>query len=249
VDFRKRYIGYLNELAQLSRKHDELTDTDVRERLHEVINWCFIWGKPLKIFPGDFEMMSAPGNKAVAAATKSFIEDALAIVKADRVKPGAARHALIEDPRAKTSKGDSYDLFLGSSDEVLPAEKPAPDSDDVPEKSAKQPKHKQKYDLAELTVKAGGKTIVPTFDAKDDMYEYRWPSGSVSRFAGFYYSAEQIRAAALESLSEDEDDDNDDAPSVGARRNAMVAAFKVATKSAKKPAKKPAKKKSAAKKK
>jgi hypothetical protein len=228
--FRKRYIAYLNELAKLSRKHDELTDTDVRERLHEVINWCFIWGKPLKSFPKDFEMMSAPGNKAVAAATKNFIDDALAIVKADGVKPGAARNALIEDPKARTSKGDRYDVFLGSSDEVLPAEKPAPDSDDVPEKPSKKPKHVQKYTLDELAVKVAGKSIVPTFNADDGMYEYR-TKDSVTSFAGFFYTAAQIRAEALESFAED---DEDDVPAVGARLNRTIAAVKRATRAAKK---------------
>ena len=33
--FRKRYVAFLDELSKLAKKHDELTDTDVRERLPE----------------------------------------------------------------------------------------------------------------------------------------------------------------------------------------------------------------------
>lgn len=240
MDFRKRYIGYLNELAKLSRKHDELTDTDVRERLHEVINWFFIWGKPIQAFPKQFAMMSAAGNQSVAAATRNFIDDALAIAKAEGVKPGAARHALIEDPKAKSSKGDGYDVFLGSSDAVLPARKPAPDSVHAPAKLAKKPRHEQKYELADLAVKVGGKTLVPTFDATDGMYEYRAPDGSVTRLAGFFYTAEQIRAEALESLSDDDDDDDDNgdsAPAIGAKLTAKVPARSKKKSATRKPAK------------
>ena len=58
MEFRKRYVAFLNELSKLAKTHDELTDTDVRERLHEVINYHFVWDKPMKGFPKRFAMMS-----------------------------------------------------------------------------------------------------------------------------------------------------------------------------------------------
>jgi len=49
MHFRKRYVAFLNELSRLAKTHDELTDTDVRERLHEAINYHFVWNKPMGV--------------------------------------------------------------------------------------------------------------------------------------------------------------------------------------------------------
>ena len=95
--FRKRYVAFLNELSKLAKTHDELTDTDVRERLHEVINYHFIWGKPMKGFAKRFAMMSAAADRKVAAVVKKFVVDARRIAENAAVKAGASRHALIED--------------------------------------------------------------------------------------------------------------------------------------------------------
>ncbi len=73
--FRKRYVAFLNELSKLAKTHDELTDTDVRERLHEVINYHFVWGKPMKGFPKRFAMMSTAADRKVAAVVKKFVVD------------------------------------------------------------------------------------------------------------------------------------------------------------------------------
>ena len=43
--FSNVYTEYLNSLELIYQEHEELTDTDVRERLYVVINWYFIWGQ------------------------------------------------------------------------------------------------------------------------------------------------------------------------------------------------------------
>ena len=128
MEFRKRYVAFLNELSELAKTHDELTDNDVRERLHEVINYHFVWDKPMKGFPKRFAMMSLPADRAVAAVVKKFVIDARRIVENAAVKAGASRHALIEDDGAKSRSGDAYDVYLGSSAKVQKANRPAPDS-------------------------------------------------------------------------------------------------------------------------
>lgn len=124
MEFLQHYQEFLNRLETISEKHDELTDTDVRERLHEVINWYFVWGNPLFDFPQYYSMFSKKGNKLVSTATKKFITATQNIV----TPIGQERNDLLENPSAITLSGQSYDTFIGSIDTVLPPTKPTPDS-------------------------------------------------------------------------------------------------------------------------
>ena len=126
MTFASRYTKFLNTLEEISEEYDELTDTDVRERLHEVINWYFIWGKPVdNDFPKLYGMFSPEGDARVARAVRSFVEEASVI--AANLEFGMERNATIENPEITTESGNSYDLFLGSADVVLPPRKPASD--------------------------------------------------------------------------------------------------------------------------
>lgn len=127
MTFDERYTEFLNALEDAALEHDELTDTEVRERMHEVINWYFVWGNPLDAeFPKRYAMFSAEGDKKVAQAVRAFVEDACRI-GAD-LQPGAERHAALENFSIETKAGNSYDWFLGSSDKPVPPERPASDS-------------------------------------------------------------------------------------------------------------------------
>lgn len=127
MEFANIYRGYLNALEEIAEEHEELTDTDVRERLHEVINWYFIWGNPIeRDFPLRYSMFSSEGDELVAKATKEFIESARQIVS--EVEIGENRNELIEDFSIETNSGENYDLYLGSAETVLPQEKPASDT-------------------------------------------------------------------------------------------------------------------------
>ena len=57
MEFRNIPRSSIREEAR--EDHDELTDTDVREQLHEVINYHLVWDKPMKGLPKRFAMMSA----------------------------------------------------------------------------------------------------------------------------------------------------------------------------------------------
>lgn len=72
--FEEIYLHYLNELDELSQTYDELTDTDVRERLRDIIDWFFVWGHETKNFPKRFAMFSSKADKKVRTATLHFIE-------------------------------------------------------------------------------------------------------------------------------------------------------------------------------
>lgn len=122
------YTDYLNELEHIAEEHDELTDTDVRERLRDVINYYFVWGNPVdESFPQKYAMFSAEGDALVAQATRNFVEQAQQA--ASDVAVGNARNDLLESAEVETEEGASFDEFIGSTDEALPEEEPA--SDDV----------------------------------------------------------------------------------------------------------------------
>jgi hypothetical protein len=196
--FRKRYVAFLNELSKLAKLHDELTDTDVRERLHEVLSYHFVWDKPMAGFPKRFAMMSLPADRAVAAIVKKFVVDARRIADEAELKAGAPRHALLEDPAAKTRRGESYDVFLGSTEEVSRARKPAPDS--IYAKVAKKKKYRPAYTPQELAIDLGGKVITPTFDAENAFWQYRHNRMSTG-FHQDYFHPGELRQRAREALN------------------------------------------------
>jgi hypothetical protein len=128
MSFLNRYKQFLTELEQIAEEHDELTDTDVRERLHEVINYYFIWGNPIEAdFPKRYALFSARGDKKVHAVVKSFITEAVLLAQQEGLEVGEARNNVLENEEAVTENGTGYDEFLGSREETLPPEKPAAD--------------------------------------------------------------------------------------------------------------------------
>jgi hypothetical protein len=125
MKFIERYIQFLTELEQIDQNHEGLTDTDVRERMGEVINYYFIWGNPITPdIPRYFFMPTPNGDKALFKATYTFIIDALVCANAERIDTPAARHAALGDPAAITPQGNAYWLFLGYSENVLAPLKP-----------------------------------------------------------------------------------------------------------------------------
>lgn len=130
MSFRKRYQQFLNDLETVSAKHGELTDTDVRERLYEVLSYYFVWHKPVgKDFPKRYAMFTKAGDRAVAKTTRSFVVEAKKMAGEANIAPGPERHKILEDESIKTAGGNTYDWFLGSSDAPLPEAKPSPDDD------------------------------------------------------------------------------------------------------------------------
>jgi hypothetical protein len=202
MSFNKRYVAFLSQLEEIADGHHELTDTDVRERLHEILNYYFIWGKgSVTELPNRFAMSSSTADKRVAKAVKGFIVDALSIVEREGIDAGAPRHALIEDDTAGTSKGNIYHVFLGSSDEPLPATPPASDKKfryEVPSKKKKCVA--SPLELAQLTVNVEGADITPSFDGKFNMYQYILPSGATVGVMG--KTPEEVRASAKRAVEQ-----------------------------------------------
>ena len=203
--FKQRYVAFLSQLEEIADVHGELTDTDVRERLHEVLNYYFIWGKgDVTKLPKRFAMSSSTADRRVAKAVKSFIVDALSIAEVEGIMEGVARHALIEDDSAESNKGNAYDVFLGSSDRPLPATPPASDEDyqyEVAEVASKSQKSvASPIELAQLTVSVGGVDVTPSFNGKYKMYEYNLPGGATVGVMG--KTPEEVRVSAMRAVEQ-----------------------------------------------
>lgn len=199
MSFKTRYITFLSQLEKIADTHDELTDTDARERLREVLNYHFIWeeGSPTTL-PKRFAMFSPSADKKVAKVVHSFINDALEIAKAEGIAKGSARHALIEDENAVTDEGNSYEIFLGSSDRLMPATAPAPDKLFKHEKSSKNRDIPSPLDLTQLAVNVEGTDIFPLYNGEFSTYEYILPGGAMVAVSG--KKLEDVRTSARRAV-------------------------------------------------
>ena len=66
----KQLLNALDKLADDG--HDEVMDTDVRERMHEAVYKTLVVPQPDYQFPGEFGMFSPEGNKKVKAILAKF---------------------------------------------------------------------------------------------------------------------------------------------------------------------------------
>jgi hypothetical protein len=198
MSLSKRYVAFLSQLEEIADSHKELTDTDVRERLHDVLNYYFIWGKgSLTKLPKRFAMFSSTADNRVAKVVKIFIVDAISIAEKEGIVVGAPRHALIEDATAVTSKGNAYDVFLGSSEGPLPATLPVSDKVFEYEKPSKK-NVASPLELAQLTVNVDGADITPSFDGKFKMYTYSLPGGGAVGVTG--KTLEEVMGSAKRAI-------------------------------------------------
>ena len=110
------------KLEQLSKDYEELTDTDVRESLHMVLSYYFVWGKSMDRLPISYGMFSLEGDNAVANAVNQFLSSIFAIPEIGEVTIGKERLALLQNKEIKTHSGSEYDDFIGHSDEPLSLE-------------------------------------------------------------------------------------------------------------------------------
>lgn len=113
-------LRFYFELEDISNRHDELTDTDVREAIHLTLNRFFIWGHEHKKMPKSYGMFSQGGDSEVAVALEKFLNDP-AIRKIENILPvGEERLRFLQDATVQTKNGSLYDNFIGHVDQPLP---------------------------------------------------------------------------------------------------------------------------------
>jgi hypothetical protein len=115
---RELVLQFYNQLEGICQEHKELTDTDVRETLYAALNYYFIWGKPTDRLPVNYSMLSVKGNKDVADALEDFIKQAQEMATAEDIPVGQPRFEILQDDSITTKGGETYDLFIGFSEEI-----------------------------------------------------------------------------------------------------------------------------------
>lgn len=100
-------------LSEIESEHDDVTDTDVREALHEVVTFGFVWGRRLPASLRTLRMLSREGDARVISAVVSFLRDADGLFAG--VRFGQERLDVLQDRDIYPE----YDLFFGHTDEPL----------------------------------------------------------------------------------------------------------------------------------
>lgn len=120
MKIRTAVASLLAELERISLDHEEVTDSEVRESMHLVLNRCFVWAREQSPFPRRFAMSSRQGDSLVASALRRFLETTALPEMASSVPLGQPRLDLLQDPDVATENGSRYDDFLGHRDTPLP---------------------------------------------------------------------------------------------------------------------------------
>ena len=109
---REPLVGFLDALEAIGAEHEEVYDTDVRERLAEVIDRLLVTPSPAATVPAELGMFSPEGNELVREAVTTYLAEAAP--RADALKlDQAARRAAVWDGEAASSRGTPVDEFLG----------------------------------------------------------------------------------------------------------------------------------------
>jgi hypothetical protein len=105
----------LDNLDKVDEKYPEVTDTAVREMLHDAVRIYFVYGSPDGEYPtdNDFAMFTKRGNQAVHKAIVRFLTHP--DVKAARVElaTSEARLDAFQDDEVESSNGSHYDWYFG----------------------------------------------------------------------------------------------------------------------------------------
>ena len=108
---REPLVRFLDALEAIGAEHEEVYDTDVRERLAAVIEQRLITKSNEVDVPDELGMFSGVGQ-LVRAALVSYLAEASA--RADALNlDESARRAAVWDGEAASSNGTPVDEFLG----------------------------------------------------------------------------------------------------------------------------------------
>lgn len=110
----------LGDLERISTRHEEVTDTDVREALHLTLNYYFVWGNTRERFPRSFGMFSAEGDRLVGKAVQKFLDAIGESNELAAIPVGKARLDFLQHAGVKTEGGMQWDEFFGHRESPLP---------------------------------------------------------------------------------------------------------------------------------
>jgi hypothetical protein len=99
----------LDRLDAISKEHEEIGDTDVREQMSEAVYHAFIVQTPGYALPATFGMFEPAGNAAVRAALSEFIAAARDV----GLPTPQQRFAAVRDGSVLSEAGNPYDEHFG----------------------------------------------------------------------------------------------------------------------------------------
>jgi hypothetical protein len=108
----------LDDLDRIASRHEEVMDTDVRERMSEALRLLFLKPDSRRRLPQEFGMFSATGNKTVREALATFMEAARAAAVKARLKTPQSRLDAFQNIKVKSLSGNTYDDYFGHCDRL-----------------------------------------------------------------------------------------------------------------------------------
>ena len=109
----KQLLNSLDKLAEGG--HDEVMDTDVRERMHDAVYKTLVEPQPDYQLPDEFGMFSPEGNKKVKAILIKFFAHP-EFADAKTLPTPKARLDAFQDVEVESAEGNTYDEYFGYND-------------------------------------------------------------------------------------------------------------------------------------
>ena len=109
----KQLLDALDKLAEGG--HDEVTDTDVRERMHDAVFKTLVDPQPDYLLPDEFGMFSPEGNREVKVILSKFIAHP-EFAEAKKLPSPKERLDVFQDVDVESAGGNTYDEYFGYND-------------------------------------------------------------------------------------------------------------------------------------
>ncbi|MDY6976667.1 MAG: hypothetical protein SVW51_10650 [Pseudomonadota bacterium] len=108
-------LSFYKRLESLLESHNELTDTDVRESIHLVLTYYFVWNNGLSKFPKSFCMLNQEGDEAVGQIIYDFLNTVYSTSELRDICVGSERLNYLQNEELVTPRGRRYYDFIGIS--------------------------------------------------------------------------------------------------------------------------------------
>jgi hypothetical protein len=107
--------GLLDALEQVAEAHAEVFDTDVRERIWEVVECRYVRLDHSYEIPADLGMFSEQGNRTLRAALEHHLRNLVTVAEVFKLDTDAKRLRSFQNASVKSQhQGFRYDDFFGA---------------------------------------------------------------------------------------------------------------------------------------
>lgn len=107
----------LDAFDAIAVEHDDVTDTDVRESVRDVIQRGFIRPKPRFTVPSAFGLSTPEANARVRKALVTFLEHRAVTLARKRLGTPRARLGAFQDSEVESGEGNAFDEYFGFAEE------------------------------------------------------------------------------------------------------------------------------------